>query len=104
SSKRNPVIPTGIESLATDINELFDNLNQLQDMLAPAPTEAEHLTKLDAGTLHEVLSQMVADSHTLHTLPERTIVIDQLIEHGLVEIIQYYQTIGVSSDQVTSEL
>src|SRR5699024_7496440 len=42
SSKRNPVIPTGIESLATDINELFDNLNQLQDMLAPAPTEAEH--------------------------------------------------------------
>ena len=104
SSKRNPVIPTGIESLATDINELFDKLDQLQDMLAPAPTEAERLTNLDAGTLHDVLSQLVADSHTLHTLPERTIVIDQLTEQGLEELLDDFQTRGITSDQVTLEL
>src|SRR5699024_11556987 len=71
---------------------------------APAPTEAEHLTKLDAGTLHEVLSQLVADSHTLHTLPERTIVIDQLTEQGVEELLHDFQPRGGTSHQVTPEL
>src|SRR5699024_8718348 len=48
--------------------------------------------------------QLVADSHTLHTLPERTIVIDQLTEQGLEELLHDFQTRGVTSDQVTSEL
>src|SRR5699024_8363070 len=73
SSKRNPVIPNGIESLAADINELFDKLDQLQDMLAPAPTDDERLTNLDARTLHDVLSQLVADSHTLRSEERRVV-------------------------------
>lgn len=104
SSKRNPVIPTGVEALATDTHDLYDNLNRLQDMLAPAESEAEHLTRIDAGDLHNVLSKLVEDSHTLHTLPERTIVIDQLTEQGLEELLDDFQARGVTSDQVTLEL
>lgn len=104
SSKRNPVIPTGVESLASDIHDLHDNLDRLQDMLAPAESQAEHLTRLEAGTLHEVLSKLVEDSHTLHTLPERTIVIDQLTEQGLEELLDDFQVRGVTSDEVTLEL
>src|SRR5699024_10631916 len=44
------------------------------------------------------------DSHTLHTLPERTIVIDQLTEQGLEDLLDDFQARGVSSDQVTLEL
>ncbi|MDN6491035.1 MAG: AAA family ATPase, partial [Yaniella sp.] len=104
SSKRNPVIPTGVESLAVDTSELYENLNRLQDMLAPAESETERLTRVDAGELHDVLSKLVEDSHTLHTLPERTIVIDQLTEQGLEELLADFQARGVSSDQVTLEL
>ena len=57
TSKRNPVIPTGVEALAEDTHQLYDNLNRLQDMLAPATTEAHHLTRIDAGDLHDVLSR-----------------------------------------------
>jgi len=104
SSKRNPVIPNGIEALAADTSQLYENLNRLQDMLAPAESEAERLTRIDAGDLHNVLSKLVEDSHTLHTLPERTIVIDQLTEQGLEELLDDFQTRGVSSDEVTLEL
>lgn len=104
SSKRNPVIPNGIEALAADTSQLYENLNRLQDMLAPAESEAERLTRIDAGDLHDVLSKLVEDSHTLHTLPERTIVIDQLTEQGLEELLDDFQTRGVSSEQVTLEL
>ena len=104
SSKRNPVIPTGVEALATDTDALHEKLDRLQDMLAPAESEAEHLTRMDAGDLHDVLSKLVEDSHTLHTLPERTIVIDQLTEQGLEELLDDFQARGVTSDQVTLEL
>src|SRR5690606_37380884 len=82
----------------------FENLNRLQDMLAPAPTEAQHLTRLDAGDLHDVLSRLVADAKTLHTLPERTIVIDQLTEQGLDDLLDDFQERGVTAEQVTLEL
>src|SRR5699024_9953307 len=49
-------------------------------------------------------SKLVEDSHTLHTLPERTIVIDQLTEQGLEDLLDDFQARGVSSDQVTLEL
>src|SRR5699024_5457363 len=104
TSKRNPVIPTGVEALAEDTHQLYDNLNRLQDMLAPATTEAHHLTRIDAGDLHDVLSQLVDDAQTLHTLPERTIVIDQLTEQGLDELLIDFQQRGVTADQVTLEL
>ncbi|OAV59364.1 DUF4011 domain-containing protein [Enteractinococcus helveticum] len=104
TSKRNPVIPTGVEALAEDTHQLYDNLNRLQDMLAPASTEAQHLTRIDAGDLHDVLSQLVDDAQTLHTLPERTIVIDQLTEQGLDELLIDFQQRGVTADQVTLEL
>src|SRR5699024_6865018 len=104
SSKRNPVIPTGIESLAEDTSQLYENLNRLQDMLAPAESEQDRLTRIDAGDLHDVLSKLVEDSHTLHTLPERTIVIDQLTEQGLEDLLDDFQARGVSSDEVTLEL
>ena len=104
TSKRNPVIPPGVESLADDTHKLYEDLNRLQDMLAPASTEAHHLTKIDPGELHDVLSQLVNDAQTLHTLPERTIVIDQLTEQGLDELLVDFQARGVTADQVTLEL
>src|SRR5699024_1202350 len=104
TSKRNPVIPTGVEALADDTHRLYENLNRLQDMLAPAPTEAQHLTRIDAGQLHDVLSALVDDAQTLHTLPERTIVIDQLKEQGLDELLADFQNRGVTAEQVTLEL
>lgn len=104
TSKRNPVIPTGVESLADDTHELYEHLNRLQDMLAPAATDTDHLTRMDAGELHIVLSQLVDDAQTLHTLPERTIVIDQLTEQGLDELLADFQARSVTSDQVTLEL
>lgn len=104
TSKRNPVIPTGVEALAEDTHKLYEDLNRLQDMLAPAVTEAEHLTKIDPGDLHEVLTALVDDAQTLHTLPERTIVIDQLTEQGLDELLADFQNRGVTADQVTLEL
>ena len=104
TSKRNPVIPPGVESLAADTHKLYDDLNRLQDMLAPASSTGEHLTKIDPGELHDVLSELVNDAETLHTLPERTIVIDQLTEQGLDELLQDFQTRGVTADQVTLEL
>lgn len=103
-SKRNPVIPTGVESLVADTHDLYENLNRLQDMLAPAESDAERLTSVDAGGLHDVLSKLVEDSQTLHTLPERTIVMDQLTEQGLEELLDDFQARGVTSDQVTLEL
>ena len=104
TSKRNPVVPPGVESLADDTHKLYDDLNRLQDMLAPAGTDAQRLTKIDPGELHNVLNELVNDATTLHTLPERTIVIDQLTEQGLDELLDDFQRRGVTADQVTLEL
>src|SRR5690625_1507237 len=104
TSKRNPVIPPGVESLAEDTHKLYDDLNRLQDMLAPASSEADHLTKIDPGDLHDVLGQLVDDAQTLHTLPGRTIVVDKLTEQGLDDLLVHFQARGVTADQVTMEL
>src|SRR5699024_1651909 len=92
------------EALAKDTHELAENLDRLQDMLAPAPDDSQRLTNMDVSTLHTVLGELVADAKTLHTLPERTIVIDQLTEQGLEELLTDFRQRGITAEQVTLEL
>ncbi|MGO1181925.1 MAG: DUF4011 domain-containing protein [Micrococcaceae bacterium] len=104
TSQRHPVIPSGLESLAAEGNALVENLERLQQVLATPSSEAKRLENLPVAELAEVLDRLVADQDTLQTLPERTLVLDQLREQGLTELLADFQDREITAPQVRAEL
>ncbi|WP_246858548.1 DUF4011 domain-containing protein [Citricoccus sp. SGAir0253] len=103
-SKRHPAVPTGLEALSAKGAEVAGELARLQGMLAEPGAEAQRLDRMPVDELSEVLDRLVADQETLKTLPERTLVGDQLREHGLQELLADLQQREVPTDQLRAEL
>lgn len=103
-TKRHPTVPSGLEDLAAQGREVAGELARLQGMLAEPRREADRLDQLHVDELSSILDRLVADQETLKTLPERTLVIDQLREHGLQELMADLQRREVPTEHLRSEL
>lgn len=104
TSKRHPKIPTGLDTLERELSVLTDNISQLQERLATPAVRAEELARLSINDLSDVVQRLVDDAETLQTLPERTLVVDQLTEHGLGELLRDFSEREVTADNVVAEL
>ncbi|WBL17803.1 AAA domain-containing protein [Citricoccus sp. NR2] len=104
TSQRHPVIPSGLESLAEEGRALAENLERLQQVLATPEADTQRLENLPISELAVLLDRLVADQDTLQTLPERTLVLDQLREQGLAELLADFQDREIPATQVRAEL
>ncbi|GAA4770742.1 DUF4011 domain-containing protein [Citricoccus nitrophenolicus] len=104
TSKRHPAVPSGLEALSAKGSEVAGLMARLQRVLAEPRHESGRLENLPVDELSEVLDRLVADQETLTTLPERTLVGDQLREQGLAELMADLQRREVSTDRLRSEL
>lgn len=104
TSKRHPSVPAGLEALSTQGAEVAGQIDRLQWVLAEPRHDSGRLENLAVDELSEVLDRLVADQETLTTLPERTLVGDQLREQGLQELLTDLQRREVPTERLRSEL
>lgn len=99
-----PLAPELTDRALDAVADVVDRLDRLQEVLAPEQTEDAPLVDRDVDELAALVDGLVADRQTLASLPERTLVLDQLRDHGLDELLQDLHRREVPTDQLTSEL
>ncbi len=118
-----PKVPKNLDRLADIMGHVQTRLEKLVSVLAPAEdlqAEAagrrapEHLeddqggplTLMDmpAETMLETVDALATDEKPLETLPERTLLTEQLREQGFRELLEDFAERGVGKDQVADEL
>lgn len=104
TSQRHPAVPSGLEALASQGAEVTAAMHRLQGMLAEPQDPDQKLENLPADQLRATLDRLVQDRETLATLPERTLVNDQLREHGLADLMTDLRRREVPTERLTSEL
>ncbi|WP_425452083.1 DUF4011 domain-containing protein [Arthrobacter silvisoli] len=103
TSQRHPSVPSGLAELGRAYRDLDGELVRLAACL-------NHTR--DGGKLHETpyaelmarLESLVADTETLETLPERTLLIENMREHGLGELLADLAAREVGPESVAAEL
>ena len=103
TTQRHPAVPSGLADLGALYRELDGELHRLGDAL-------KHTSA--GGSLHgtpylelmERLERLVADTATLETLPERTLLIEEMREHGLGELLSDLAAREVPAGSVAAEL
>lgn len=103
TSQRHPAVPSGL----TEMNVMYRSLDRELTELG----EALHHTKAGGSLataryeeLMERLERLVADTQTLKTLPERTLLVENMREHGLGELLADLAEREVPAESVAAEL
>ncbi|MDQ0677611.1 hypothetical protein QFZ30_000993 [Arthrobacter pascens] len=103
TSQRHPAVPSGLAEMNVMYRSLDRELAQLGDALQH--TEAGgSLSTTPYGELMERLERLVADTHALKTLPERTLLVENMREHGLGELLTDLAEREVPVESVAAEL
>ncbi|GER21756.1 hypothetical protein NCCP1664_02530 [Zafaria cholistanensis] len=103
TSQRHPQVPIGLAELSAAYRDAEARLERLVDLLAPAP-EREALPRLPLETMLSRLRELVAGKETLVSLPERTLLQEQLREQGLSELMEDLAEREVAPELVGNEL
>src|SRR4030095_3234860 len=88
TTQRHPAVPSGLADLGALYRELDGELRRLGDALKHTSAGGS-LHQTPYLELMERLERLVADTATLETLPERTLLIEEMREHGLGELLAY---------------
>ena len=83
-----PMVPDMADHARPAVRDVLDALDRLSQVLAPEATAGTPLAEQDVDDLMAAVDGLVADRPTLATLPERTLVLDELREHGLNELLE----------------
>ena len=103
TTQRHPAVPSGLAEITALYRELEAELAELGAAVRHTRDGgAVHDTPY--GKLLERLNRLVADTGTLETLPERTLLIENMREHGLGELLADLAEREVPADSVASEL
>lgn len=103
TSQRHPAVPSGLAEMNVMYRSLDRELSQLGDALRH--TEAGgSLATARYEDLMERLERLVADTQTLKTLPERTLLVENMREHGLGELLADLADREVHAECVAAEL
>lgn len=103
TSQRHPSIPSGL----AQINDYYRGVQKKLATLSTCLVDTDaggNLEALDYRTVQERLTALAADRQTLVSLPERTLLLENMREHGLSELLDDLAEREVGPDQVGSEL
>lgn len=103
TTQRHPAVPSGLVEITALYRALGAELFELG--LAVKHTAAGgELVSTPYEKLMERLERLVADTGTLETLPERTLLVENMREHGLGELLADLAEREVPADSVAAEL
>ncbi|MDQ0075077.1 hypothetical protein J2S97_000232 [Arthrobacter oryzae] len=103
TTQRHPAVPSGLGEVNVMYRSLERELAQLGAAVKHTAAGGD-LQHTPYEELMERLERLVADSRTLKTLPERTLLIENMREHGLGELLADLADREVPAASVASEL
>ena len=103
TTQRHPAVPSGLAEIIGLYRELEAELAELGQAVTHTAAGGElHNTPYEQ--LMERLERLVADTGTLETLPERTLLVENMREHGLGELLADLAEREVPAGSVAAEL
>ncbi|MFD1845300.1 DUF4011 domain-containing protein [Arthrobacter flavus] len=103
TTERHPSVPTGLAEINSFHHKIRRELDELTKVLATTPGHVD-LAAMPLEELAYRLAELAKDKQTLATLPERTLLLDEMREHGLGELLDDLARREVGARQVGSEL
>lgn len=103
TTQRHPAVPSGLADLGSSYRDAERDLVRLGDALKHTAAGGR-LRDTPYEGLMERLESLVADTSTLETLPERTLLIENMREHGLGELLADLAEREVPAASVAAEL
>ena len=103
TTQRHPAVPSGLGEVNVMYRSLERELGQLGAAVKHTAAGGD-LQNTPYEELMERLERLVADTRTLKTLPERTLLIENMREHGLGELLADLADREVPAESVGSEL
>jgi len=103
TTQRHPSVPTGLADLNRTYLAVKEQLDTLTGILARTAGEPE-LAGQSLDVLEKRLRALAGDKETLETLPERTLLLDEMRGHGLGELLDDLEAREVTPRQVGYEL
>ncbi|WP_300342143.1 DUF4011 domain-containing protein [Nesterenkonia sp.] len=98
-----PKVPRNLDRLVNHIGEVQSRLDKLVAVLRPLQ-DGRTLYDLPVEELMQVVETLAEDERSLHTLPERTLLAEQLREQGFGELLDDFARRQVPAAQVADEL
>ncbi len=102
-TERHPSVPTGLAEIHASYRAVEGRLAELTTILRPTAGHPD-LAGLALDGLEALLRDLAADKDTLETLPERTLLLDEMREQGLAELLTDLAAREVAADRVGAEL
>ncbi|RZU60897.1 DUF4011 domain-containing protein [Zhihengliuella halotolerans] len=103
TSQRHPTVPNGLHEIHRQYTATRKRLQDLDRVMGTGRRE-KSLADRDVADVVAHVKRLVADREELTTLPERTLLIEQLTESGLAELMDDLRGREVPADQVGHEL
>ncbi|RJT78401.1 DUF4011 domain-containing protein [Arthrobacter cheniae] len=102
-TERHPSVPTGLAEIHASYRAVEARLEELTTILRPTSGRPD-LASLDLDGLEGILRDLAADRETLETLPERTLLLDEMREQGLAELLDDLAAREIAAERVGFEL
>jgi hypothetical protein len=103
TTQRHPAVPSGLADLGAAYRDRDSELSRLGDAIRHT-VEGGKLKDTPYEELLARLERLVADTSTLETLPERTLLVENMREHGLGELLSDLAEREVPPESVAAEL
>lgn len=103
TTQRHPTVPSGLAELKVLYGDVERQLGQLGSALRHTPDGGD-LSTAHYKELIARLELLVEDADALRTLPERTLLVESLREHGLAELLTDLAEREVPAESVAAEL
>lgn len=99
-----PKVPKNLDSLVDRVGQVQTRLEKLTSVLVPMDDAGATLFDVPAETLFSTAEALAQDEHSLQTLPERTLLAEQLREQGFDELLNDLAEREVPANHVADEL
>ncbi len=102
TSQRHPMVPAGLLDVNTGYQDAGSRLDKLASLLPE--TSGPTLREEPIPTLLDRMAKLLENQAELEQLPERTLLTEQLAEHGLGELMDDFRARNVAPGAVAAEL
>lgn len=99
-----PKVPRQLDQLVDQVGEVQTRLQRLGEVLKPAADQDESLFDLPVERLETLIGTLADDERSLHTLPERTLLAEQLREQGFADLLEDFAQRHVPAAEAADEL
>jgi hypothetical protein len=99
-----PQVPKNLDALVDRVGQVQTRLEKLVSVLVPVDDQGATLFDVPVDTLFFTAQALAEDERSLQTLPERTLLAEQLREQGFDELLANLAEREVPATQVADEL